>query len=185
MEKEFKELVSILKEAKRKKFIEDFALTGALALSALTQPRATRDIDFLISVPKEKIPFLVDWLKSSKEFKFARHHTGRPKDRIKDLIEVPFGTTSADLLVATHEIEKDAVSSSKTETVFKVRVKVLGPEHLLILKLFAGSDQDIIDCAHLWNEPIDRKFVKSLSGELYLDGKLRKVEAAAKKILRG
>lgn len=46
MEKEFKELVSALKETKRRNFIRDFALTGALALSALTQPRATRGIRF-------------------------------------------------------------------------------------------------------------------------------------------
>ncbi len=54
MEREFKEIVGVLKEAKRRKYIQDFALTGAIALSALTQPRATRDIDFIISIEKSQ-----------------------------------------------------------------------------------------------------------------------------------
>ena len=57
MEREFKEIVGVLKEAKRRKYIQDFALTGALALSALTQPRATRDIDFILSLENDKNPF--------------------------------------------------------------------------------------------------------------------------------
>ncbi|HLE08412.1 MAG TPA: TlpA disulfide reductase family protein [Thermodesulfobacteriota bacterium] len=44
MEREFREIVKVLKESKRRRYIQDFALTGALALSALTQPRATSDI---------------------------------------------------------------------------------------------------------------------------------------------
>ena len=55
-----------IKEAKRRRYIEDFVLTGALALSALTQPRATRDMDFIVLMEKEKIPFFVEWLKLVK-----------------------------------------------------------------------------------------------------------------------
>ncbi|MBI3753840.1 MAG: hypothetical protein HY266_07370 [Deltaproteobacteria bacterium] len=91
MEREFRDIVKVLREAKRRKFIRDFALTGALALSALSQPRATRDIDILISLKKEKIKRFVEWLKYSKEYRLAKHHAGRPKDRIKNLIEAPTG----------------------------------------------------------------------------------------------
>jgi len=185
MEREFKEIVSVLREAKRRKYIHDFALTGALALSALTQPRATRDIDFIISIEKENIPFFVDWLKSSKEYRHTKHHIGRQKDRIKDLIEVFIGSTWADLIVVSHEIEKEAVATGTTVSAFRnVRVKVVRPEYLIILKALAGSDQDIIDGAHLWNERIDRRLVRKMAKELYMDGKLKKMEAKAKKLLK-
>lgn len=183
MEREFKEIVGVLKEAKRRKYIQDFALTGALALSALTQPRATKDIDFIISVKNEKILFFVEWLKSSKEYRLTRHHIGRRKDWIKDLIEVPLGSTRADMIVAAHEIEREAVSTGVTASTYRtLKIKVVRPEYLIILKLLAGSDQDIIDAAHLWNEKIDRKLVRKLSGELYLDTKLKKLEVIAKRI---
>ncbi|MCC6502633.1 MAG: nucleotidyl transferase AbiEii/AbiGii toxin family protein [Deltaproteobacteria bacterium] len=185
MEREFKEIVGVLKEAKRRKYIQDFALTGALALSALTQPRATRDIDFIISAEKDKIPFFVEWLKSSKEYKLTKHHIGRRKDRIKDLVEVPLGSTWADMIVAYHEIEKEAVSTGITASAYKnLKIKVVRPEYLIVLKLLAGSPQDFIDGAHLWNEKIDRKLVRKMAEELYIDSKLKKLEATAKKILR-
>lgn len=185
MEKEFKEIVKVLKEAKRRKYIQDFALTGALALSALTQPRATMDIDFLVSVEKGKIPFFVDWLKSSKEYTFTKHHIGRSKDRIKDLIEVPLGSTWTDMIIAAHDVEKEAISSGIVLQAYKnLKLKVVRPEHLIILKLLAGSQQDFIDSANLWNEKIDRRLVRKMAEGLYIDGKLKKLEATAKKILK-
>lgn len=183
MEREFKEIVGVLKEAKRRRYIHDFALTGALALSALTQPRATRDIDFIISMEKDKIPFFVEWLTSSKEYKFTKHHIGRRKDRIKDLVEVPLGSTWVDMIIAAHEIEKEAVSEAVSASVYKsLKLKVVRPEYLILLKLLAGSDQDMIDAAHLWNEKIDRQFVRKRSDELHVETRLRKIEAIAKRI---
>ncbi|MEK7314304.1 MAG: nucleotidyl transferase AbiEii/AbiGii toxin family protein [Deltaproteobacteria bacterium] len=183
MEKEFKEAVKVLKEAKRRRYIEDFVLTGALALSALTQPRATRDMDFIVLMEKEKIPFFVEWLKLVKKYNFTKHHIGRPKDRIKNLIEIPFGNTWADLIVAFHEIEKEAVAAALEVSVYKgLRIKVLSPEYLIILKLFAGSEQDFIDCAHLWNERIDKRLVRKIAKESFMEGKLKKLMAIAKKV---
>lgn len=181
MEREFKEIIKILKEAKRLKYIDDFALTGALALSALSQPRATRDVDFLITAEKEKIKGLVDWIKSVKGIRLTKHHTGRKKDLIKDLVEVPIGSTWADLIVAVSDIEREAVSTGLQVGVFRLRLKVVRPEFLIILKLRAGSDQDFLDCAALWNEEIDRELVKKLAKELFMEGKLKKMAAIARR----
>ena len=55
MEREFKEIVGVLKEAKRLKYIHDFALTGALALSALTQRKPkTSQIFNMISFSRDE-----------------------------------------------------------------------------------------------------------------------------------
>lgn len=182
MEKEFREITGALKEAERSGFINGFALTGALALSALTEPRATNDIDFIISVEKEKIPFLVDWFISSKGYNLTKHHVGRPKDHIKDLIEVPMGGTSSDLLVISHDVEREALARGITIIAFNVRLKVVRPEYLIVLKLIAGSEQDFIDSAHLWNEPVDKRLVRKLAKGLYLEGKLKKMLRIAGKI---
>lgn len=178
MEREFREITGVLKEAERSGFINGFALTGALALSALTEPRATNDIDFILSVEKEKIPFFVDWLISSKGYNLTKHHIVRPKDHI----EVPMGNTSSDLLIISHDIEREALASGITITAFKVRLKVVRHEYLIILKLIAGSDQDLIDCAHLWNEPIDKRIVRKLAKSLYLEKNLEKMVRLARKI---
>lgn len=183
MEREFKDIVRVLKEAKRLKLIHDFALTGALALSALSQPRATRDIDILISIEKEKIKGFVEWLKYSKEYRLTNHHVGRPKDRIKDLIEVPIGHTWVDLIVASSEVEREAVTTGiSVRALTGVKLKVIRPEHLVILKLLAGSEQDYIDSAHLWNEPIDKRLVRKMVKELYMEAKIKKMIAIAKRL---
>jgi len=184
MEREFKDIVKVLREAKRRKFIRDFALTGALALSALSQPRATRDIDILISLEKEKIKSFVEWLKYSKEYKLAKHHAGRPKDRIKNLIEVPAGNTWVDIIVASSEVEEEAISTSLSVSAFTgVKLKVVRPEYLIILKLLAGSDQDYLDSAQLWNESIDKRLVRKMVKELFLQGKLQKMTVIARRLL--
>jgi len=173
MEKEFREIVKALKEAKRLDYVNDFALTGALAL---LQPRATRDMDFLISIEREKIDRFVDWLRFNKHYRLAKRHAGRPKDLIKNLIEVPTGTTWADLIVAHSEVENRAIATASMASPLKgVRLKVVRPEYLIILKLRAGSDQDYIDSAHLWNEPIDKKLVRKTAKELYMEGRIKKM----------
>lgn len=184
MEREFRDIVKVLREAKRREFIRDFALTGALALSALSEPRATRDIDILISLEKEKIKRLVEWLKYSKEYRLVKHHTGRPKDRIKDLIEVPAGSTWIDLIVASSAVEEEAISNSLSISVFTVdKLKIVRPEYLIILKLLAGSEQDYLDSAHLWNESIDKRLVRKMAKELFLQGKLQKMTVIARRLL--
>ncbi|MBE7415836.1 MAG: nucleotidyl transferase AbiEii/AbiGii toxin family protein [Deltaproteobacteria bacterium] len=183
MEREFKEISRVLKEAKRRGYIQDFALTGALALSALTQPRATKDIDFIVDLEKDRMPFFIEWLRTSKEYSFVKHHIGRRQDRIKDLIEVRLGSTWVDIIISTHQIEKDAAATGIPISIYKsLKIKVVRPEYLLLLKLFAGSDQDFIDGAHLWNEGIDRDFVKGKAEELHLSGKLKKLEGIARRI---
>jgi hypothetical protein len=182
MEKEFKEVVRILREAKRLKFIDDFALTGALALSALSQPRATRDIDFLVTIDKKNIGRFVEWLKFVKRYNLTKHHTGRRKDHIKDLIEMPLGNTWADLIVTPGDIEKEAIATALSVRAFKTSLKVIKPEFLIILKLIAGSEQDFIDAAQLWNGPLDKGLVRGMSKRLFLETKLKKMVGIAKKL---
>lgn len=182
MEKEFKEVVRTLNEAKKFKLIDDFALTGALALSALSQPRATRDIDFLVTIDKENIGRFVEWLKFAKLHNLTKHHIGRRKDHIKDLIELPLGNTWADLIVTPGDIEKEAVATALSVKAFKVRLKVIKPEFLIILKLIACSEQDFIDAAQLWNGPIDKGLVRRMAKRLFLEAKLKKMVAIARKL---
>lgn len=182
MEKEFKEVVRILNEAKKLKLINDFALTGALALSALSQPRATRDIDFLVTIDKENIGRFVEWLKLVKRYNLTKHHTGRRKDHIKDLIEMPLGNTWADLIVTPGDIEKEAIATALSVKAFRVRLKVIKPEFLIIVKLIAASEQDFIDAAQLWNGPVDKGLVRRMAKRLFLEPKLRKIVVVAKKL---
>ena len=183
MEKEFREIVKVISEAKKKGYVLDFALIGALALSAFTEPRATNDMDFIAVIEKDKIDVFVDWLKRNKGYGLTKLHKGRSRDKIKNLIEIPCGSTTADIIAASHDLERDAISAAIRISVFgKGKLKVASPEYLIILKLFAGGEQDIIDCASLWNEPVDKKFVRAAARKYYLEGRLKRAVAFAKKM---
>lgn len=61
-------------------------------------------------------------------------------------------------------------------------MKVIKPEFLIILKLIACSEQDFIDAAQLWNGPIDKGLVRRMAKRLFLEAKLKKMAAVAKKL---
>lgn len=185
MKEELRRVIELLEEAKVLNFIQDFALTGALALSAFSKPRATKDIDIIIVMNREKVTPFYKWLKFSKNYKLVKHYKGRQIDYIKDLIELPIKNTWADFIVAPGEFEKKAVSEGISVTLFRnMKIKIVRPEFLLILKLISGSEQDYIDCAQLWKTNIDKNMVRRLAEQTYTKNDLKKIINISKKLTR-
>lgn len=176
MKEELIRVAGLLREAKDRSYIQDYALIGGLALSAFAIPRATKDIDILVVMKEEEVTPFYKWLKYIKGYPLTKHYRGKKVDYIKHLIEVPIGSTWADILVAPGRFEERAVKESVSIRVFnRIKIKVVPPEYLLILKLISGSDQDYIDCAQLWKVKIDKKKVRELAKETYTEKALARV----------
>ncbi len=148
-----------------------------------SSPRATKDIDIIVIINRDEIISFYGGLKFIKGYNLPKHHRGKKLDYIKDLIEVPLGNTWADIIVAPGEFEEKAVNESLVITIFNdLRIKIVRPEFLLILKLISASEQDYIDCAQLWNAKINRRVVRKLAEEAHITTALRRVINLAKNI---
>lgn len=123
--------------------IAGFALMGGLAVSTWSRPRATRDIDLLLLVEPVDIPRFVAALENAGIH--AVVHRGGLDDPVPYLIRAEY----LDIMVATHKLEADAVANSIAVDLGGMKVPVVAPEYLAVLKLKAGGPQDEVDVREL------------------------------------
>lgn len=119
-----------------------FALVGGLAVSARTEPRFTRDIDFVVAVENDteaeevvfqlqRIGFLVD--ATIEQTASGRLSTARLRRDAKAPI--------VDLLFASCGIEAEVAAAADTITVRGQQVPVATIGHLIAMKLIARDDK--------------------------------------------
>lgn len=152
---EYLVLVSkILAKLKSKKTIDSYGLIGGLAISTLGLPRATKDIDFLVSTKDvqnfyhqlKKVFHQKRYVLELKKPEFdvfpfyaiiCYLKEKKGKDRIIDFIIV--------MKQWQDEISKDVV-----EIEFEgQKIPIVNTEGLIVLKLSAGSPLDIIDIKNI------------------------------------
>ena len=88
------------------------------------------------------------------------------------------------MIVAYHEIEKEAVSTGITASAYKnLKIKIVRPEYRHCIKTPCRLSSGL----HRWSAPverkIDRKLVRKMAEELYL-GQQAQTKPTATKILR-
>lgn len=120
-------------------YVNGFTLTGGLAVSAWSPPRATMDIDFLVLVESTNLNHLVNALSSAGLS--AELRRGGYDDPVPCLIRAD----SLDIIVATKKYEAEAIEQSVIVDVLGREIPVVSPEYLIILKLKAGGPRDILD----------------------------------------
>ena len=131
----------------------DFALIGGLAVSTWGAVRATQDIDLLADSDPSPIG---DWRMRETLAKFlvkkrckVEWRVGDPGDPIPLLLRVEFSRSSrklyTDILWAHKRWHQEALRRRLEVLLGKSRVFVLHPEDLILLKLDAGSPQDLLD----------------------------------------
>ena len=111
----------------------DYAVIGAFALYAYGYTRATRDIDFITrsQYQSEIVGYLeslgFETLNRSEGFSNHLHSVGRAR---------------IDLVYVDGETAKIVFRSTKKKLVFEdIELPVVGPEHLVALKLFAIQNE--------------------------------------------
>jgi hypothetical protein len=138
--KKFSKLLDALRE---QGLIAGFALIGGLAVSTWSRPRATRNVNLLMLVKPADIPRFVAALQNAGIH--AVVHKGGPDDPVPCLIRVG----NLDIIAATRKLEAEAVASSIAVEIAGMKIPVVAPEYLVILKLKAGGPQDVIDVREL------------------------------------
>lgn len=129
------------------------ALIGGLAVSAWGAVRATQDIDLLADSDPSPIrtPRLRDDL---KRFFEAQHcavewRVGDSDDPIPLLLRLDLGTAfsgpAVDILWAHRRWHQEALQRRVEIQSGKLRVFLLHPEDLILMKLDAGGPQDLLD----------------------------------------
>ncbi len=125
----------------------EYALAGGLAFSALVEPRATVDIDILISIDESMMEDLIRKVKkkysniivheSPMEFTGIKVWRMAAMNRDKEMI--------IDLLLVGSEFQKSAIRRSSEITFIDIKLKVISLEDLIILKILSARTQDKAD----------------------------------------
>lgn len=121
-----------------------YALIGGLGVSIRGPMRATRDIDFLLTVPQIQLPNLLESLKTAG---FELHIS----DAIEawnqgHMLQISMGTVKVDWLKPVVPAFQAILDRAKLEEVNGMPIRVADAEGLLLLKLLAFRlrDQDDI-----------------------------------------
>lgn len=128
--------------------VERFALCGGLALAVWGTPRATRDIDFMVSLPAGRTGSglvrdleRLSWVIASHE----RHDD----DPVPELIRAEVAGVTIDLLIATRTWEDAVLEDAETLGWQGVDLPSVRAEALAAMKLRAGGPQDLVDAEKL------------------------------------
>jgi hypothetical protein len=168
-----------------------FALIGGLAVSTWGGVRATRDIDFLADSDPSPIRNLrlQDNLKRYFEEKRcdAEWRVGEPDDPIPLILRLRLGRrldTGADILWAYKRWHQEALQRRLEVKAGRLKVLVLHPEDLILLKLDAGGPQDLLDVSSLLaSKPpdLDVERLKRTAARVRLRGMLDRCLEKAKR----
>ena len=149
MEKTVKEIIRILEQTGD---VKAYALIGGLAVGGWITPRATRDIDILADLSVTTRSAIEEVLKRllASGFKGSLE-IGGPEDDIKFCIKVvSTEKVPVDIIFTSRKWEAEIVENGSVIEVFKgLTIPLVKPEGLIVLKLKAGSFQDIADASKL------------------------------------
>jgi hypothetical protein len=127
------------------------ALIGGVAVGVWVEPRATKDIDFVISARVEDVDRL---LKAAEAAGFAVHFD--EVERLKRSFMTRVWTVDStdepvmiDLLLDEHPFYDVILDRSVVQRLGDTELRVGSPEDILLLKVLASRPQDVADVARL------------------------------------
>ncbi len=122
-----------------------YAVIGGCARNAYAEPRATKDVDFVVDADAATYPAVVRAL-ASRGFLHASAVTD-PDSVVPDLaLYRDAAGRRIDILFAKTSFERAALDRSATATPYVgLALPVVSPEDLLVYKLVAGRTQDLAD----------------------------------------
>lgn len=124
----------------------EYMLVGGLAVGIWSEPRATVDIDFLVSMKTDDYNILKKKMKESEKFIFIY-------DEPMTFASISFlratlksnKDISVDFLFADDDFRNEALKRKEAIHMAGFSVNVTTPEDLIILKLLSGREQDNLD----------------------------------------
>lgn len=122
--------------------VQAYALIGGFAVSAWGVPRATHDIDFVVAVGSSDPKALATFLG-------GRYEAGGPDDPLRGVIhasiEVESEAVALQLIIFSSPLTEVIFRHIQTLTIINRAVPVVSWQILVLLKLYAGGPQDLLD----------------------------------------
>lgn len=170
-----KEIALIMNRLPDRGTIEGYVLIGGLSVSVWGQPRGTRDIDLLVSLEAtEKIPALITVLKNDGFT--AELCKGSITDPVPYLVRAHKKDVPIDIIIATRKMEDEAVANAVDIDFKGVKIPVISPEYLIIMKLKAGGPMDLLDVKELLlSKKLNMESITSLAKRFRVDKRLAKI----------
>lgn len=142
------------------------ALTGGTALEAWGVSRATQDLDLVFLLPKNRL----DRLQHALKRQGAQFLEARVQTPVTWIRMIHHGVL-VDWLLAWDPPTQRALRRAVIRPVLGMRLKVLRPEDLILLKLRVGRPRDLDDAARLYalcGDTLDHRYLKRVVRELRL-----------------
>ncbi|MGH9427294.1 MAG: hypothetical protein ACRD2L_13445 [Terriglobia bacterium] len=140
------EILSRLETAQSRGLLTDYALIGGFAVSAWGVPRATQDFDFAIAIGSADPLALATFLG-------AQYHAGGPDDPLQGVMHVPVEVEGQSiplqLVVFPSDFTELAFRHVESLSVLGRIVPVVSWQALVLLKLYAGGPQDMLDARQI------------------------------------
>lgn len=114
-----------------------------MAAAVLGEPRFTHDIDIDIVMDPEALP---DFLERAKKQGFQVDiETAQSDAKSQGAFRIAGGFFHADFIVASTDLEREAIQRRRRRTLYGVKTYFPTPEDLILLKVIPGRPQDILD----------------------------------------
>lgn len=140
------DIVRRLEQARQDGLLQAYALIGGFAISALGLPRATHDIDFALYLGRANPCSLADTLG-------GQYRPGAPDDPLAGVITLAVKASGQaipiQLVLLPPRWTPVLFDQVQTLRVLDCSVPVVPWRPLILLKLYAGGPQDLIDAERL------------------------------------
>ena len=148
-----------------------YAVIGGCARNAYAEPRATKDVDFVVAGDQASYEAVVASL-AAHGFVPANVVTTAP-DAVPDLaLYRDANARRIDILFAKTAFERSALARRQTRTPYEsVQLPVVSAEDLIVYKLIAGRTQDFADVEKVIaaqsaaENPLDWTYIEKWCGE--------------------
>jgi len=149
----------------------DYALAGGLAFSALVEPRATMDIDLLLTIKEAELQGFFKVLEEKVE-SLIPHQESMQFNLIKIWRVVSLTNNLeiiVDFLIAESKFHESVIKRAIEIDFFETKLKIITLEDMILLKNCAKRAQDIADLEKIYStfsDEIDHHYVESWADKL-------------------
>jgi len=141
-----------------------YALIGGFAVAHHGLPRPTRDIDFLVSIPRVQLPAVLERFRERGfAFELERVLGKLGKDHLSS---IRYGGVRVDLLEAVIPVFQRALKSAVEGTIHGRKVKIASAEDLIVLKIIASREDDLRDVRGILATQGSRLNLEAIRGSL-------------------
>jgi hypothetical protein len=157
-----------------------YAVMGGWAVRLYGLPRPTYDIDFTITIPREKLPDLYDAVREagfgvSEQFASGWVDAVAGMPLVKFRLFVDDRTIDIDVFIAESEYQQAVMARRREYAVSGKSAWFVSPEDLILLKLVASRKRDLADIEDilLAQPELDEAYLRQWATHLGVEGQLQ------------